>query len=83
MSTIREKIKLHKMQNLKIKEQFCEEHQTDLETLLNMVEDLVSTAVSCGSSPQNYSELQRAKAEFVDTTMKISLKYRIVETPVV
>jgi len=68
------------MQNMKVKEQFCEEHQADLDTLLNMVDDLVATAVACGSSPQNYFELQRAKAEFVDTTMNISLKYRIVDT---
>ena len=77
---IREKIKIHKMEHLKFKEQFCEEHQCDIENIVNMVEDLVATAVACGSSPQHYSELQRAKGEFVDHIVKVSEKYRVVES---
>ena len=69
------------MEQVKFKEQFCEEHQCDIETIVNMVEDLVATAVACGSSPQNYSELQRAKGAFVNHIVKVSEKYRIVETP--
>lgn len=80
MNNIRDKIKILKMEQLKFKEQFCEEHQCDLETIINMVDDLVATAVACGSSPQNYSELQRAKTEFVTYVLKVSEKYRIVET---
>ena len=80
MSTIREKIKIHKMEQVKFKEAFCEEHQCDIETIVSMVEDLVATAVACGSSPQHYSELQRAKGEFVDHIVKVSEKYRVVES---
>lgn len=79
MNNIRDKIKIHKMEQVKFKEQFCEEHQCDIETIVTMVEDLVATAVACGSSPQNYSELQRAKGEFVNHIVKVSEKYRVVE----
>ena len=67
------------MEQIKFKEKFCEEHQCDIETIVNMVEDLVATAVACGSSPQNYSELQTAKGEFVNHIVKVSEKYRVVD----
>jgi len=79
VNTIREKIKIHKMEQMKFKEQFCEEHQVDIETIVDMVEDLVATAVACGSSPQSYSELQRAKGEFFNHIVKVSEKYRVVD----
>lgn len=79
MNNVRDKIKIKTLeQNLKVKEVFCEEHQCDLEEIVSMVEDLIETAVACGSSPQQYSELQRAKADFVNSLIKRAEKYRIV-----
>ena len=81
MSTIRDKLKIKQLEKDKqiVKEQFCEEQQTDIEWVVDACEDLVSTAVSCGSSPQNYSELQRAKAEFIENLLARSEKYRVVD----
>jgi len=77
---IRDKIKIKKMEkeNYSFKEAFCEEHQCDLEIIVNAVEDLVATAVSCGNSSQHYAELQRAKAAFVEDLIQRTEKYRII-----
>lgn len=75
---VRDKIKIKKMEKHIIKDVFCEEHTCDLEHIVNSVEDLVATAVSCGSSSQHYAELQRAKAAFVEDLIQRSEKYRIV-----
>lgn len=78
MSTVRDKLKLKKLEQIKVQEAFCEEHQCDIESIVERVEDLIANAVACGNSPQNYSELQRAKSEFVNYLLALSEKYRIV-----
>ena len=80
MNNIRDKLKLKVLekQTQKVKEVFCDEQQCDLEEIVGMVDDLVVTAISCGSSPHNYAELQRAKSFFVEDLLKRSEKYRVV-----
>ncbi len=77
---VREKLMLKKMQQERqlVKEKFCEEHQCDIESIVEKVDDLIATAVACGSSPQAYVELERGKVEFVNYLVTISEKYRVV-----
>jgi hypothetical protein len=79
MNAVREKIKIKTFEKTQlVQEVFCEEQQVDIEEIVAMVEDLVATAVACGSSSHNYSELQRSKEEFVNNLIKRSEKYRVI-----
>jgi hypothetical protein len=61
---------------VKMKEQWCEEHQCDIEMVCKMVEDLIALAVASTSSSQAYEQLQTAHKEFVKTIVDISEQYR-------
>jgi hypothetical protein len=77
---VRDKLMIKKLQQERqlVKEKFCEEHQCDIESVVQRVDDLIATAVACGSSPQAYAELERGKGEFVNYLLSISEKYRVV-----
>jgi hypothetical protein len=73
-TTARNLIKLKTQ--VKMKEQWCEEHQCDIEIVCKMVEDLIALAVSSSSSSQAYEQLQDAHKQFVKTVVDISENYR-------
>ena len=80
MNTVREKLKIWKLENERtvVKEQFCEEHQCDIEDMVSMIDSMITTAVACGNSPQAYAELQRERSYFIDHLLTVSQKYRVV-----
>lgn len=61
---------------VKMKEQWCEEHQCDIETICKMVEDLIALAVASTSSSHAYEQLQTSHKHFVKTIVDISENYR-------
>jgi hypothetical protein len=73
-STARNLIKLKTQ--VKMKEQWCEEHQCDIEMLCKMVDDIIALAVASSSSAQAYEQLQTAHKEFIKTIVDTSEKYR-------
>jgi hypothetical protein len=81
MNTVRDKLKLWKLEQERtlVKEQFCEEHQCDIENIVSMIDSMITTAVSCGKSPQAYAELQRERSQFIDHLLTVSQKYRVVD----
>lgn len=80
MNPVRDKLKIWKLEHDRkiVKEQFCEEHQCDIESLVNMVDSMLAGAVACGNSPHAYVELQRERMQFINYMLEISKKYRVV-----
>ena len=60
----------------KMQEQWCPEHQKDLERMFEMIDDLVETAVASNNSPMSYQLLQQAKADLIAEFLETAATYR-------
>lgn len=58
---------------------WCESQQEDVQTLIDLMEEVASTAMNA-SSPQGYEQLENAKTNFVETLLTMSERYRVVYT---
>ena len=75
---VKDFIRLKKLEESKIqvKEKWCEEQEKDVERMIEMIDDLIITAISSTSSSQGYTLLQEARSTFLKEFMDVSAKYR-------
>jgi hypothetical protein len=76
--SVRDLVKLKKFEDshVNLKEKWCEEQQVDLENILEMVDDLITSAIASTSSSHGYTQLQEAKSTFVNAFMSMAAQYR-------
>ena len=61
---------------IQVKEKWCEEQEKDVERIIEMIDDLIVTAISSNSSSHGYMQLQEARSAFLKEFIDISAKYR-------
>lgn len=81
MYGIREIIEIRRIERErpKVKEVWCSAQVEDFERMIQMVEDLISTAVASSNSSHQYSMLQEARKNFINDFLTMAEKYRIVD----
>lgn len=71
-------LRIKELQNKKIEDPWCEQHQMDVQQLIDAVENLIETAKQSAFNPQAQDLLVSGKKEFVEMIMDIGSNYRHV-----
>jgi hypothetical protein len=81
MYGIREIIEIRKIERErpKVKEVWCSAQVEDFERMIQMVEELIATAVTSNNSSHQYSILQESRENFIHEFLTMAEKYRIVD----
>lgn len=80
MIGVREMIVVRKINSERpmVAEKWCDEQVEDFHTMVESVDDLISTAMAAASSPHQYSMLQQAKEKFINDFLDMAERYRLV-----
>lgn len=76
-ATVKDMIKLRELQKQRIESLWCETQQEDIQRLIDLMENVASSAIGCSNS-MGMDLLRQAKKEFIETLLDQSERYRCV-----
>jgi hypothetical protein len=80
ITDVKDLIKLKEFKNKKIENLWCETQQQDIQHLIDLMENVALTAMTCGNNAMGHDQLKQVKQEFVDTLMDLSERYRKISS---